>query len=435
MAASSSAAGTREKAQYTGELTKAAVRRVQSEQLDFQKHPMYEDGIFFQCGDQLHSCKALIIGPPDTPYQYGFYLFDIKYPNTYPWDPPQVTFMTSDRRVRLNPNLYVGGKVCLSILGTWSGPPWTPGLTLRTVMLSIQSLLHSHPLQNEPAFAKVTGERDDRYSRILSYENIAVSVLRMLEYTPEGFDPFRPHMGYYFLRSYDVYKAVLGGFARYQGQEEESPLGAFKTVYDPGTCSRCLEDWVRRIRGDASLMQRVGQLEAEMRVQVPSLPSVLRAPVPSSPSGPSAPVAPPAAASLPQCASSASSAPWAGAAVVGRSGISVAPPVPPSPPPLPKPTAATPPAGAPPSAVGAVTATVGGVKTGGALSPSSPPVATAAVAASPASGSGAAAVAEGDDVVISTSEAPDTSPGFAAGGGGLRGLCRCFSTAKGRTDA
>ena len=30
-------------------------------------------------------------------------------------------------QVRFNPNLYNCGKVCLSLLGTWSGPGWVPG--------------------------------------------------------------------------------------------------------------------------------------------------------------------------------------------------------------------------------------------------------------------------------------------------------------------
>jgi hypothetical protein len=29
-------------------------------------------------------------------------------------------------QVRFNPNLYSDGKVCLSLLGTWSGPGWIP---------------------------------------------------------------------------------------------------------------------------------------------------------------------------------------------------------------------------------------------------------------------------------------------------------------------
>lgn len=39
----------------------------------------------------------------------------------------QVKFLTTGGGcVRFNPNLYVCGKVCLSLLGTWSGPAWHP---------------------------------------------------------------------------------------------------------------------------------------------------------------------------------------------------------------------------------------------------------------------------------------------------------------------
>lgn len=39
----------------------------------------------------------------------------------------QAKFLTTGGgSVRFNPNLYNCGKVCLSLLGTWSGPSWDP---------------------------------------------------------------------------------------------------------------------------------------------------------------------------------------------------------------------------------------------------------------------------------------------------------------------
>ena len=62
--------------------------------------------------------NILITGPFDTPYEGGFFHFYLRFPPTYPHDPPRVKFMTTgDGRVRFNPNLYRNGKVCLSILG------------------------------------------------------------------------------------------------------------------------------------------------------------------------------------------------------------------------------------------------------------------------------------------------------------------------------
>ena len=59
---------------------------------------------------------ALIIGPKNTPYFGGFFLFEIIFPKNYPKKPTSVKFLTINNQVRFNPNLYENGKVCLSIL-------------------------------------------------------------------------------------------------------------------------------------------------------------------------------------------------------------------------------------------------------------------------------------------------------------------------------
>jgi ubiquitin-conjugating enzyme E2 Z len=80
----------------------------------------------------------MICGPKDTPYEGGFFVFYFRYPPTYPNEPPIGKFLTTDSgRVRFNPNLYKNGKICLSLLGTWSGPGWTPAHSLKSVLLSI----------------------------------------------------------------------------------------------------------------------------------------------------------------------------------------------------------------------------------------------------------------------------------------------------------
>lgn len=54
--------------------------------------------------------------------------------------------------VRFNPNLYNCGKVCLSLLGTWSGEPWNPDVSnLTQVFNSILFLIFiEKPYFNEP---------------------------------------------------------------------------------------------------------------------------------------------------------------------------------------------------------------------------------------------------------------------------------------------
>jgi ubiquitin-conjugating enzyme E2 Z len=68
--------------------------------------------------NDLTILHALIIGPADTPYEGGIFEIFIRYPPTYPFDPPLVkNLTTSGGRVRFNPNFYKNGKICLSILG------------------------------------------------------------------------------------------------------------------------------------------------------------------------------------------------------------------------------------------------------------------------------------------------------------------------------
>ncbi|KAH6556355.1 hypothetical protein KP509_1Z185900 [Ceratopteris richardii] len=97
--------------------------------------------------------RALITGPENTPYENGMFLFDILLKASYPFEPPEVHFLTTGGgKVRFNPNLYANGHVCLSLLGTWMGPGWEPSKSnLMQVLLSIQGLvLVADPLYNEP---------------------------------------------------------------------------------------------------------------------------------------------------------------------------------------------------------------------------------------------------------------------------------------------
>lgn len=62
----------------------------------------------------------MIMGPKQTPYEDGLFVFDIQLPADYPESPPVFHYHAFCNE-RLNPNLYEDGKVCVSLLGTWSG--------------------------------------------------------------------------------------------------------------------------------------------------------------------------------------------------------------------------------------------------------------------------------------------------------------------------
>lgn len=72
------------------------------------------------------------------------------------------------RGYRLNPNLYVEGKVCVSLLGTWYAErkeeQWRPTSTLLQLIVSIQGLiLVEQPYFNEPGYADQLGKQIARH--------------------------------------------------------------------------------------------------------------------------------------------------------------------------------------------------------------------------------------------------------------------------------
>jgi ubiquitin-protein ligase len=125
--------------------------------------------------------KFLIVGPSDTPYEGGFFVFDMHLPADYPDKNPQVTLLTTGGgRVRFNPNLYNCGKVCLSLLGTWAGERWDPKISnINQVLQSICFLiLVPEPYFNEPGYDQQQGtSRGDEESRKYS-DNIRVQTIR-----------------------------------------------------------------------------------------------------------------------------------------------------------------------------------------------------------------------------------------------------------------
>ena len=176
-----------------------AVKRMHSDIREYlQSSSLNEQGIFCVFDDDdLFRVRAMVVGPEDTPYAYGFYFFDLRFPKDYPFNPPKVSYETRSSQIRFHPNLYANSKVCLSILGTWSGPSWTSAQTLSSVLLTIQSLLTKDPLTHEPGFETCkphTQKRHTNYETMVTYENYRTAIFRMMETPPQGFEAFLPIM-------------------------------------------------------------------------------------------------------------------------------------------------------------------------------------------------------------------------------------------------
>ena len=191
-------------------MSSKAAKRIMSDLKLIRRSGLDKSNIFVAYDDDnIFNVKSLIIGPEDTPYNGGFYFFDINFPKDYPSNPPKVKLMTTNKYVRFNPNLYKCGKVCLSILGTWSGPGWTQTQTLSSILLSIQSLLNDNPIQNEPGWEKEVGQRSKDYINIIQYYNIKVAVIDIINYIPDGFEIFKDIMLKYMVKNIEIYRKVI----------------------------------------------------------------------------------------------------------------------------------------------------------------------------------------------------------------------------------
>lgn len=87
--------------------------------------------------------------------------------------------------LRLNPNLYDCGKVCLSLLGTWTGDRsemWNPKQsTMLQVLVSIQALiLNARPFFNEPGFDRYVGQEGERQSNKYNEDAFILSLKTMI---------------------------------------------------------------------------------------------------------------------------------------------------------------------------------------------------------------------------------------------------------------
>ena len=168
----------------TNVISKETIQRLLKDVKNIIKNPLTDNGIHYHHDEEdMMKGYALIIGPEDTPYFGGYYFFEFKFPYDYPHSPPKVNFCTNGEGIRFNPNLYVGGKVCVSLLNTWNGDQWTSCQTISTVLLTLCSLLCNNPLLNEPGVNK--NHRDiDNYNKIIEYSNINIAVCDVVNKKP-----------------------------------------------------------------------------------------------------------------------------------------------------------------------------------------------------------------------------------------------------------
>ena len=186
-------------------ISKETIQRLIKDVRHIIKNPLHEHGIYYK-HDETDMLKgyALIIGPSDTPYFGGNYFFEFQFPTDYPYSPPVLKYLTNDGVIRFNPNLYKTGKVCISILNTWRGEPWSSCQTIQSVLLTLCTLLNKSPLLNEPGI-KENHVDFIKYNDAITFTNISFSICSMIlkKSIPAPFEIFYDAMAEQFLKNYD----------------------------------------------------------------------------------------------------------------------------------------------------------------------------------------------------------------------------------------
>lgn len=177
--------------------------------------------------DNITRIHALVVGPFDTPYEGGFFYFVIRCPPDYPIRAPRCRLMTTgNSTVRFNPNLYRNGKVCLSILGTWTGPSWSPAQCISSLLISIQSLMSENPYHNEPGFENERSPGDSKaYNDIIRHETLRVAVCEMLENPNSCPKQLYEVITKQFFQFYDYYIEVCTDNSTKDGKPMTDPFG------------------------------------------------------------------------------------------------------------------------------------------------------------------------------------------------------------------
>ncbi|KAI7776862.1 Ubiquitin-conjugating enzyme E2 11 [Diaporthe eres] len=122
-------------------------KRLQTELMQLMTSPAPGISAFPGADGDLTKWHATINGVDDTPYAGLVFKLSFNFPADYPYKAPEVLFRTPI----YHPNVDFSGRICLDILKS----KWSAAYNIRTVLLSLQSLLgepnNDSPLNAEAA--------------------------------------------------------------------------------------------------------------------------------------------------------------------------------------------------------------------------------------------------------------------------------------------
>jgi ubiquitin-protein ligase len=213
-------------------ISKETINRLIKDVKQIIKNPLIEQGIYYVHDDSdMMKGYAMIVGPSDTPYFGGFYFFELDYPFNYPHSPPTVKYHTNGKNIRFNPNLYVCGKVCVSLLNTWVGEQWTSCQTISTVLLTLCTLLCKDPLLNEPGITNTHSDFNN-YNNIIEYANLDIAVCDIILKKDYIHKPFFEYFNSYIKELFNKNYSLLLKFTEDKINNDNKNYIIFTSLYN-----------------------------------------------------------------------------------------------------------------------------------------------------------------------------------------------------------
>ena len=102
---------------------------------------------------RLDLLEAKLLGDKNTPFEGGVFRLEIKIPERYPFEPPQVRFLTKI----YHPNIDLAGRICLDVLKSQPSGSWKPAQNISTILTSIQQLV-TYPNPDDGLMADISHE-------------------------------------------------------------------------------------------------------------------------------------------------------------------------------------------------------------------------------------------------------------------------------------
>mmetsp|Transcript_7382 Transcript_7382/g.11811 ORF Transcript_7382/g.11811 Transcript_7382/m.11811 type:complete len:148 (+) Transcript_7382:104-547(+) len=110
--------------------------------------------------DNLFLWHASIIGPDGTPYEGGLFNLTLKFPDTYPFKPPDVLFTTKIYHPSIKKD---SGEICADILKA----DWKPTLNVKWILSALHQMLKEPSTDSplEPEIAKMLQEKPEEFAK------------------------------------------------------------------------------------------------------------------------------------------------------------------------------------------------------------------------------------------------------------------------------